>query len=67
MASQSSDQRVTVTDDAPSDGSTQQQLETINISPQLMLYYYTIAESREFWRDTDLFPRFRTCVIVCHI
>ena len=35
MASQSSDQRVTVTDDAPSDGSTQQQLETINISPQL--------------------------------
>ena len=35
MASQSSDQRVTITDDAPSDGSTQQQLETINISPQL--------------------------------
>ena len=27
--------RVTITDDAPSDGSTQQQLETINISPQL--------------------------------
>ena len=35
MASQSSDRRVTITDDAPSDGSTQQQLETINISPQL--------------------------------
>ena len=35
MASQSSDQRVSITDDAPSDGSTQQQLETINISPQL--------------------------------
>ena len=27
--------RVTITDDAPSDGSTQQQLETINISPQI--------------------------------
>ena len=35
MASQSSDQRVTITDDAPSEESTQQQLETVNISPQL--------------------------------
>ena len=56
MASQCSDQRVTITDDAPSDGSTQQQLETINISPQLKLYYYTIPE---FIRITRIIHRLR--------